>query len=253
MAYTRLAQRAQALACFLAPACLLLAYIMLAARIGLLAKGSLFNDSSFKLEHAFWGYWGFLLLIPAWFALTHQVGQKSPRLAVICAAVALFGLGAAITGAFLDMNVAIAVRDGFPMNWDFFVNTDSLNIGQVVETTPVMTGVCLRAGKIVRCGPAGPGVEQLLMGLPLVLYFLSNIVLGIAILRTGALPRWSGGLLIAAVLLGFDSTGPQPSGVPMLTGLLSTLCLVVVYWLVGLRLWRGEAETPIMRTERAMA
>jgi hypothetical protein len=96
--------------------------------------------------------------------------------------VALFGFGAGITGAFLDFNVAVAVRDGFPMNWDFFVNTDSLNIGQTVETTQVMTGVCLRAGKIVRCGPTGPSVEQLVMGLPLVLYFLANIVLGIAIL-----------------------------------------------------------------------
>jgi hypothetical protein len=247
MAYTRLAQRAQALACFVAPALLVLAYIMLAARIGLFAKGSVFNDSSLKFEHAFWGYWGFLLLIPAWFALTHVVGQKSPRLAVICAAVALFGFGAGITGAFLDFNVAVAVRDGFPMNWDFFTNTDSLNIGQTVETTQVMTGVCLRAGKIVRCGPTGPSVEQLVMGLPLVLYFLANIVLGIAILRTGALPKWSGGLLIAAILLGFDSTGPQPSGLPMLTGLLSALCLLVVYSIVGLRLWRGEAETPIMQ------
>jgi hypothetical protein len=39
----------------------------------------------------------------------------------------------------------------------------------------------------------------------------------------------------------------------MLTGLLSALCLLVVYSIVGLRLWRGEAETPIMQAERATA
>lgn len=252
MAYTRLAHRAQGLACFLAPALLVLAYVLLATRAGssgLFAKGSVFNDSSLKLEHAFVGYWAFLLLIPAFFALAHFVGQKSPRVAVICAAAAVFGLGPHITGAFLDANVAIAARDGFPINWDFFINVDSLNGGQAVETTQVMTGVCLRAGKIVRCGPMGISVEQLVMGLPILLYFLAHITLGIAILRTGALPKWVGGLLIASSLLHFDSTGPQPSGVPLLTGLLSALCLLTVYSLVGLRLWRGEADTPIMQAQ----
>lgn len=98
MAYTRLAHRAQALACFVAPALLALAYIMLAARIGLFAKGSQFNDGSLKLEYALLGYWASLLLIPAWFALVYLVGQKSPRLAVICATIALFGFGPVIVG-----------------------------------------------------------------------------------------------------------------------------------------------------------
>lgn len=244
MTYSRLVSRAQALACFIAPALAALAYILLATRVGssgFFAQGSVFNNSALKLEHSFVGYWASLFIIPAFFALAGLVGETWPRLGVICSAMALVGLGPLITAYFLDLNVAVVVRDGFPMNWDFFINADSLNTR--AEITQVMTGVCLQAGRIVRCGSPGISVEQLVMGLPILLYFIANIMLGVAVLRKSMLPRWSGALLIAFALLQFDSTGPQPSGVPLLTGLLSALCLVVVYWLVGLRLWRSASET----------
>jgi hypothetical protein len=246
-----MAQRAQALACFLAPALFVLAYILHAARIGLWASAPVFNDGDLKLEFALVEYWASLLMIPAWFALAQLVGQKAPRLAVICAVLGLAGLGPFITGAFLDLNVAVVVRNGFPMNSGFFINADWLNTG--AEITQVMPGVCQQAGRIVLCGSPGVSAEQLLVGLPIVLYFIANLMLGVAVLRGGVLPRWSGVLLIAFALLQFDSTGPQLSGVPLFTGLLAALCLVAVYWRVGLRLWRGAAETAIMELHRPTA
>jgi hypothetical protein len=248
-----MAQRAQALACLLAPALFVLAYILLAARIGLWASNAVFNDGDSKLAYALVAYWASLLMIPAWFALAQLVGQQSPRLAVICAVLGLAGLGVFITVAYLDLNIAIANRGGFPMNWAFFIGGEGFSATEPAGTQQLIEGVCLRNGDIVRCGPSGPDALQLLIGLPIVLYFIANILLGIAVLRTGALPRWSGVLLIAFALLQFDSTGPQPSGLPLLTGLLASLCLLVVYSIVGLRLWRGAAETAIMELYRPTA
>ncbi len=255
MAYTRLAHRAQALACFLAPALFVLGSLLFVARLGpagLFAGREVFNDTENKLEYMFFAYEAHLLMIPALFALAHFVGQKSPRLAVTCAALALFGLGSLIVNAYLELSVATAIRGGFPMNWDFFVG-DTISATEPVGTQHLMEGVCLRNGNIVRCGPVGPAPVLLFVGLPILLYFIAHILLGVGVLRTGVLPKWAGVLLIAAPLLQFDSNGPQPSGLPLLTSLLGALCLLVVYSLVGLRLWRGEAETPIMRAERVTA
>lgn len=255
MAYTRLAHRAQALACFLAPVLFVLAFLLVVARLGpasLFAEPAVFNDSENALEHSFSAYWAHLLMVPALFALAHLVGQKSPRLAVTCAVIALFGLGQLIASNELGMHVSIAVRNGFPMNWDFFIG-DGFSATEPAGTQHLMEGVCLRNGNIVRCGPVGPSAAQLLTGLPILLYFIALILLGVGVLRTGVLPKWAGVLLIAAALLQFDSQGPQPSGLPVLTGLLSALCLLVVYSMVGLRLWRGEAKTHIMQGQRAMA
>lgn len=254
MSYTRLAHRAQGLACFIAPALLALAFLQLAARYGsLFVGGAIMNDTRNQLEYHFFGYWAYLLMIPALFALAYFVGQKSPRLAVMCAVFALLGLGAGVAQSKEQVDVAVSIRDGFPINWDFFINIDSTQVGETLNTEQLMEGVCLRGGRIVRCGPPGTSVEQLILGLPVLLYFIAHILLAVGIVRTGALPKWSGLLLIAAALLNFDSTGPQPSGVPLLTGLLSALCLLVVYSMVGLRLWRGEAEAPIMQGQRALA
>ncbi|MGQ0602977.1 MAG: hypothetical protein ACT4QE_14940 [Anaerolineales bacterium] len=228
MAYTRLAHRAQSLACFLAPALFVLAALMFIARLGpsgLFAGSAVFIDTGNKLEYAFYSYEAPLLMIPAMLALTSIVGQRLPRLGVMCTVLALFGLGTLIGVNYLNINMAIATRAGFPMTWDFFANF----------------------------GEPGPSSEQLITGLPIMLYFLVNPLLGIGILRTGVLPRWLGALLFVAGLLQFDSNGPQVSGLPLLTGLLAGLCLMVVYAFVGLRLWRGEAETPIMQAQSATA
>lgn len=242
MTYTRLAYRAQGMACFLAPALSMLAWLLLAANYGsLLIAPALMNDSSNQIAWNLVSYWAYLCLIPAFFGLAHLVGQKSPNVAIICVALALLGFGVLITAHGRGLDVGIAIRDGFPINWDFFVNMDSINPGEST-TEQLIEGVCLRNQKIVRCGEPGPSIEQLIVGLPLMLYFLANILLGVAVLRTGVLPRWSGLLLIAAGLLQFDSNGPQPSGLPLLTGFLAALCLLVVYVLAGWRLWQGQAE-----------
>jgi hypothetical protein len=195
-------------------------------------------------------YFALILMIPAVFALTYLVGQKSPRLAVTCAAMALFGLAAVLAAHFLQLHIATAIQSGFPMNWDFFLG-DSFGTSEPAGTEQLMEGVCLRNGWIVRCG--APRLNPILMvaGLPILLYFLAHILLGVAVLRTGALPKWAGALLIAAALLHFDSTGPQPSNLPVLTGLLSSLCLLVVYCLVGLRLWSGKADIPLIQAQSA--
>jgi hypothetical protein len=248
MTYTHLAQRAQGLACFLAPALSVLAWLLLAAHYGsLLIVSTIMNDSSNQIAWNFVAYWAHLLLIPAFFGLAHLVGQKSPKLAVACAALALLGLGTLISQHKENLDVGVAIRDGFPINWDFFINADSTVVGapafgQPTNNETLIEGVCLRNSKIVRCGELGPRVEQLIVGLPIMLYFLANILLGVAVLRSGVLPRWSGVLLIAAALLHFDATGPQPSGLPLLTGFLAALCLLVVYPVAGLRLWRDQLE-----------
>lgn len=247
MTYTHLTQRAQGLACFLAPVLLVLAWLLLATHYGSLLIGSaVMNDSSNQIAWNFFAYWAHLLLIPALFGLAQLVGQKLPGLAVTCAALALLGLGTLIATHERGMNVAIAIRDGFPINWDFFINVDSTTVGDSSGSERLIDGVCLRNDKIVRCGAPAPSVEQLITGLPIILYFLAHILLGVALLRTGILPKWSGVLLIAAGLLQFDSTGPQPSGLPLLTGLLSALCLLVVYALAGRRLWREQAESSLV-------
>jgi hypothetical protein len=248
MTYSRLAHRAQGLACFLAPALAVLAWLLLAAHYGsLLIVPIVMNNSSNQIAWNFFGYWAHLLLIPAFFGLAHLVGQKSPKLAVTCTILALLGLGTLITSHMRGMDVGIAIRDGFPINWDFFINVDSTVVGapalgQPTNNETLIEGVCLRNNKIVRCGALGITTEQMIVGLPIMLYFLANILLGVSIIRTGALPKWSGVLLIAAALLQFDATGPQPSGLPLLTGFLAALCLLLVYPLAGLRLWRGQVE-----------
>jgi hypothetical protein len=256
MAYTRLAHRAQALACFLAPTLCVLAFLLFVAHLGpagLLAGRAVFNDSINKpVNSELLLYEAHILMVPALFALAHLVGQQSPRLAVTSAVMALFGLGTVIAASYLGVHVTTAIRSGFPMNWDFFIG-DGFSATEPAGTQHLIEGVCLRNGNIVRCGPTSPAPVLLFVGLPILLYFMAHILLGIGVLRTGALPRWAGVLLIAAALLQFDSNGPQPSGLPLLTGLLSGLCLLVVYGLVGLRLWRGEAETPIIQAHRATA
>jgi hypothetical protein len=242
MAYTHLVHRAQALACFLAPVLFVVAFLLFWLHLGpsgLLAGSAVFNETSNNPAHFhFLMYEALILMIPAVFALTHLVGQTLPRLAATCAILAVFGLAAPIASHYLVLNVATAVQGGFPMNWDFFVG-DSFSSSEPVGTEQLMEGVCLRNGKIVRCGAPAPKAILLFAGLPILLYFLVHVLLGAGVLRTGALPRWSGVLLIAAGLLHFDSTGPQPSNLPLLTGLLSGLCLLVVYSMVGLRFWRG--------------
>lgn len=225
MAYTRFAQRAMGLACFLAPTLFLLAFLVYLPK---LAPGYLFappeqaHASLNRLEFNFISYEANILLIPAFFALTYVVGQRAPRLAIACVVMGLYGLAVLITSANLDVNFSIATQAGTPVEWDFFQKN-------------------------------GPNALQLVMGLPIVLYFLANILLGVGVFRTGALPRWLGAVLIVAGLFQFDTMGPNMMRVPMLTGTLAAMGLLIVYGHVGLRLWRGEAETPIMRAERVMA
>jgi hypothetical protein len=226
MTYTRLAQRAMALACFLAPMLFLIHFIVHALALAphyFMAPPKLVQASEHQLYSEFIGYWSAVLLIPAFFGLTYVVGQRVPRLAIVCAVMGLVGMVVLVCGSYLNVNVAIATQAGRPMEWDFF-----LNLG-------------------------GPSPLQLIMGLPILLYFIANIILGIGVLRTGALPRWSGALLIAAGFLMFDWTGPQLSGVPLITGSLAAICLVIVYALVGARLWLGQGEAQAAEVRRAVA
>lgn len=224
MTYSQLAQRALAMACFVAPSLFVAGEATLALRLAptyVLAPSTLFNLSVNKMQSAFLEYFAFLIMIPAFFALTSIIGQRAPRLAMTCAVMGLFGLGPLICGSYLNVNLAIASQAGTPMDWDFFQQN-------------------------------GPRPEQLIMGLPIVLYFLANVLLGGVVWRTGVLPRWAGALLIAAGFLMFDWTGPQLSGRPLLTGLLAAVSLLLVYTLVGAQLWREADETRVAGAREVM-
>lgn len=215
MTYSQLVQRALAVVCFVAPLLFVVALVILALRLApsyIFTPPAQANLSANRVPAAFLvAYFAHLLMIPAFFTLTAMVGQRAPRLAVTSAVMGLLGLGPLICGSFLDVNLGLVTQAGTPMEWDLFM-------------------------------PNGPRPEQLIMGLPILLYFLANILLGVTVWRMGVLPRWTGTLLIGAGLLMFDWTGPQLSGVPLLTGLLASLCLLVVYVQVGSRLWRSEGK-----------
>lgn len=224
--YTHLARRLTALACFLGPALLLLGsilYVVQPASGGLLADPETFNDPIHKLEWAFSGYFGHILLLPAFFALVARVGQRMPLLAITCAAMGLPGLAVAISSQNHEVSLATVDRNGMDVSWLTLVPS------------------------------SGPSAAQLIVGLPIILYFLSMVILGIGVLRSSALPRWSGVPLILAGLLQFDATGPQPSGTPLLTWLLAALCLGLVYSQVGLLLWHGEPTTEASSQTRAIS
>lgn len=215
MTYTHLARRATALACFLGPALLIVGSLLYLAQPGsggLFVGPVVFNDPIHKLEWAFCNYFGLILLIPALFALAAIVGQRMQRLAVNAAAMGLLGICAALSSSYMEVYLAAVDRSGVDMSWLSLIPS------------------------------SGPNPAQLIVGFPIILFFLSMVVMGYGVLRTGVLPRWAGALLIAAGLLQFDATGPQPSGLPLLTWLLAALCLAVVYAQVGARLWRGEGE-----------
>lgn len=214
MTYPRMVQRATAIACFLGPALLILGSALYTTRPsggGIFAGSELFNDPINKLEWVLCSYFGSLLILPAYFRLVAMVGERMPRLAMTAAPMGLLGIASLISGHNYEVSLATVDRAGIDVSW------------------------------LTLIAPSGPSAAQLLVGLPIVLYFLSLLLLGYGVLRSGALPRWAGVPLIAAGLLQFDSAGPQPSGLPLLTWLLAVLCLALVYALVGARLWRGES------------
>jgi hypothetical protein len=225
MTYAQLARRATALACFLGPTLIILGVILYVARPGspgLFADEAAINLWANNVELMTLSYFGHILLIPAFFGLTALVGQRMPRLAITAAAMGLLGLAAIISFAYQGLNIASAARNGAAISWDIFTQN-------------------------------GVTAAQLAAGLVHLLYHLAKIVLGVGILRTGVLPRWAGGLLILAGVLHFDSQGPGMLGVRVLTLLLTGLCLLAVYAVVGGRLWRGDEATTPARQAVGMA
>jgi hypothetical protein len=225
MTYARFVQRAQALACILAPSFYILAAISFIVQHGpasLFASRDAFNYTLSRVAYSLFSYEAHLLMIPAFFALTTVVGQRLSRLTSVGAVMAFLGLGTLVGANYQSVHVEVAERGGLDISWDFYMQS-------------------------------GIAVEVLLIGLPIILYFLANILLGIGILRSGAMPRLSGVLLMAAGLLQFDSNGPQLSNLPLLTGLLAGLCLLVVYSSVAARLWRSENQTPAMEVGESVA
>lgn len=214
MTYAHLARRATALACFLGPALSILGVILYLARPGspgLLADEAAFNIQANNVELVALGYFGHILLIPAFFGLAALVGQRQPRLAITAAAMGLLGIAAVVGVNYQAVSIASAARSGVAIAWDIFYQN-------------------------------GVSAAQLAVGLIHLLYHLAKIALGVGILRTGALPRWAGALLIVAGLAQFDSIGPGMAGARVLMLLLASLCLLAVFAQVGARLWRGEGE-----------
>lgn len=200
MTYSRMAQRAAGVACFLAPAAWLTA--------------TLFQVAGSNPGSGIANYYFGLLLMPAFYALTFVVGKQTPRLALVCAVMGTLGIPVIITSGYIELATSIVSQQtGTHMGWDFFLN---------------------QAGDMLWI--------LLIVGLPITLFFLSQIILGGSILRTGVLPRYVGALLIAYAILNFVHTaGPVKSGIALLPGILSAVCLLAAYSVLGIHLWRGDA------------
>lgn len=158
MTYPFLARRATALVCVLGPALLILGSILYTVQPGsggLFADLETFNDPIHKLEWALCGYFAYILLVPAFLALVAMVGQRMPLQAMTCAALGLPGFAAGISASYVEVSLATVDRSGVDMSW------------------------------MTLYPSTGPTAAQLLVGLPIVLYFLSIIILGIGVLRSG--------------------------------------------------------------------
>lgn len=108
---------------------------------------------------------GFLLLVPVYFALGRMIGKRAPRLGVVC--------------------TILCVGIGFG----------------IVPSTDRITQAALEAGgyDVPIFSLFHPGF--LAIALPMFLGMFTSIALGIGFLRYGGLPRWTAVLLILAPII----------------------------------------------------
>ena len=160
------------------------------------------TTDEYVLTHVLGTGLGVILVIFGTFALgAHLAGTRAARSGLVGMVLAVFG-----QSIFLFFGGVSAF--GSPMEGQAYLA--GMNLGELPQST---------AGN----------VQNLVLLLAILLCLVGNVLLGIAVWRSGSLPRWAGALWIVAALLmypfgivlGALTTGATPVTVPIGAGLVT--------------------------------
>jgi hypothetical protein len=186
------------------------------------------TTDEYVLTHVLGTGLGVILVIFGTFALgAHLAGTRAARSGLVGMVLAVFG-----QSIFLFFGGVSAF--GSPMEGQAYLA--GMNLGELPQST---------AGN----------VQNIVLLLAILLCLVGNVLLGIAVWRSGSLPRWAGALWIVAALLmypfgivlGALTTGATPVTVPIGAGLVTVAGAWMVWHL------RGQASVAEVRDRRLPA
>lgn len=211
LTYERMLQKAMAVACFLFP------LFYLVSAVYALTGTSEFNADAVQwigsndVEQYRFSAWAWFAMIPAVVGITRLLQTKSPRLAFWGVVFVYIGGLHQVANDRIEVRYSQLRGVGIDVAW----NTGGIAFSPLD-----------------------------FIGLTILLWMIGMIMLGIAVWRTGILPKWVGALIALGAFSFFMYQGPGAiiPALPPIAYLVAGICYLLAFPVVGLILWRENSN-----------